>query len=110
MSDNIIEFPKKKTLSVIENINKDDETSMFFAEIGFHVALDIVQALWENGYDVRNNPECIRDIFMIIETVRALGHRSENQKYAMQKISDSTFNFFDDEERILYEFIDNLEE
>lgn len=107
MSDNIIEFPKKKSNPL--EIDGNDEQSVFFAELGFHVALDIIQVLHDNEYYVENNPQCIRDIFLIIEAVRALGYRSINEDYTMQKISDHTFNFFEDEEKMLLDLLDTME-
>ena len=114
MSDNVLDFAAMKQKREEQKFDELTSEHMadgdFFAVIAFHAALDIVQVLIENGYNPENDPQSIRDIFLVIEAIRGLGHRTINEEHHSQMIADAAFGFIENEEAILYEFLEKLEE
>lgn len=93
--DNIVDFKKFKTdkeVERFEELTKEyeyiDEDSSDFAT---NVAIELGASLLEMGYDPRENPECIVDIFAIIEGIRGLMFRIRGIDYPFTEISDSMF-------------------
>lgn len=110
---NVIDFKtmKEKREKQKELENEDGFTnSEFFAFLGMNAASDIVMVLQEVGFDPRDNPQCMRDIFLIIEAIRGLGHRLTGEEYKMHMVSDSLFSILENEEKILDEFLEKMDE
>lgn len=111
--DNVIDFKAMKEKREKEKSSEqegDFTDGEFFAFLGMNAACDIVMVLEENGLNPRENPACMRDIFLIIEAIRGLGHRLKGEEYTMHMVSDSLFNIFKNEEKILEEFLENVEQ
>lgn len=110
---NVIDFKAMKEKREKERELEADEgftNAEFFAFLGMNAAADIVMVLQETGLDPRDNPQCMRDIFLIIEAVRGLGHRIVGEEYTMHMVSDSLFNIIQNEEKVLEEFLENVDE
>lgn len=108
---NFKEMKEKKEQEHFDNIVSEDiENEELFAFIGMQAALDVVQFLEEQGYEIEAYPEVMRDIFLVIEAIRALGHRVAGEDHSMQLVSDTIFNVFEDEEELLSEFLQKLDE
>lgn len=114
MSDNIVDFTalkqKREEQKFDELTSSQMDDADFFATVAFHATLDIVEVLIENGYNPENDPQSIKDIFLVIEAIRGLGHRTINEPHHAQMIADAAFNFIENEEMVLAEFLDKLEE
>lgn len=114
MSDNVLDFnalkAKREEAKFDEITDRQMTDEEFFAQVAFSATLDIVDVLIENGYNPENNVDSIRDIFLVIEAIRGLGHRSINEPHHSQLIADAAFNFIENEEDVLAEFLDKLEE
>ena len=90
-------------------IDKMDDEQLF-AHLGMHVGLDVMQVLEELDYNIYNDPNVIRDIFLLVESVRAIGNRVTGELYHIHSVSDSLFGNITNVEEIFEEFISELNE
>ena len=72
-------------------------------------------ALRGMGIDVENDPKSMVDIMTIIEASKSLVYRAIGEEYPFQQVSDVLFEDAEDKikqpmQKILDEFIENMEE
>jgi hypothetical protein len=111
--DNIVDFTKFKVDKEIERFDELAEEievlDEFSADFAMSAVIDIAEALTEMGYDPRDNPECILDLFAMIEAIRGLVFRINHVDYPFNKISDSMFKeIFEEEGKDYGEVLLNL--
>ena len=116
MTSNIISFGDAKKTRIKDKItppdfSEEDETA-YIDGISAAMVSDIVEMLATVEYDVRDNPETIKDIMNLMEAVRSIIHRCKGEKYVYHKLVDAMFKetFIDiTEEESLNEFIIDME-
>ena len=112
--DNVIDFKaikeKKEQEKFDDLVGTQMEDDQFFAVIGYHAALDILQVLEEFDYDLYNDPKVLRDILLVIEAIRGIGCRLTGELYHMHSVSDALFGNIVNDEELLEEFLSNLDE
>lgn len=91
----VIDFQKakekleqKKFDQIVEEAQNEDE---FISDLSANAVLDIVDVLCELGYDVEDNPACVKDILLVSEAIKALMYRIRGVEFPMQKVSDACF-------------------
>ena len=89
------------------------EEEEFIADFAISVAGDLIEALAEFDYDIMENPDCVRDIIMVIESIRGMMHRIRSEEYPMQVFSDTVFEQIVgdsvDSKEFLRKFIESME-
>jgi hypothetical protein len=112
---NVIDFAKyqKERLDQISELQEDvvSLNKKIAMRFSVDVAHDVVGAMSELGFDVTENYESVLDIMVLIESVRALIHRTMGYDYHFQSVADRIFLTEDmDCETALFEFLDDMEE
>ena len=119
MKDNVVDFSKasemrKKRDEEIDALvlESDKEVAEIFSIIN---ARETVWALRGMGIDVENDPKSMVDIMTIIEASKSLVYRAIGEEYPFQQVSDVLFEDAEDKikqpmQKILDEFIENMEE
>jgi hypothetical protein len=110
---NVIDFEKFKQQRSDEMSDLKDNVTELNKKIAMRfsidVAHDVVSAMSELGFDVTENYETVLDIMVLIETIRALIHRSIGEDYHFQSVSERVFADSEmDCEAALFEFLDEM--
>ena len=115
--NNVIDFNKmrvKKEQDRLDEIVEETENEEeFIANVAFSVGRDLVDVLPELEYDIFENPECVRDLMLVIEGVRSMMHRIRGEKYPIHSFSDTLFEEIVGDrvtsEEFLNHFIENVD-
>lgn len=115
--NNVIDFNSIRTKKMQEKLDKLVEESIeeeeYIADFALNVVGDLIEALSEFGYDVMDNPDCIRDVITVIESIRGLMHRIRGEEYPMQTLSDSIYDQVMDEDvttkEVLINFLEGMD-
>lgn len=116
MSDNIVDINKFRKDRVKEALSDRVEKTMqemadedeFIARFSVETAIQIVEAAYDVEFDVADNPECIKDIMMIIESVAGMMSRIRGVEQPFHDISDGIFKYDKAEAEDLFEdFLQN---
>lgn len=93
--DNVVDFNAIKSQKMEEKFDQIAEETMqeeeFIADFAISVSGDLIEALSEFEYDIMENPECVYDIIMLIETIRGMMHRIRGEEYPIQTFADTMF-------------------
>lgn len=112
--DNIIDFKsikaKKEQDKFDAIIEEKIDDEKLFAHLGMHVALDVMQVFDEFDFDLYRDPKVIRDILLLVESVRAIGNRLSGELYHTHSVSDALFGNITNPEEVLEEFLSDLYE
>lgn len=93
--NNVIDFNSIKAKKMQEKFDElaqetiDEEE--FIADFAISVTGDLIEALSDFDYDVMDNPKCVHDIILVIESIRGMMHRIRGEEYPMHTFSDTMF-------------------
>ena len=111
---NIVDFNKVKSEKMQQRLDELVEEHEYVEELAADFAIsaimDIVEALYELGYDVRSNPDSLRDMLVTVEAIRSIVHRIAGEKTAMHRINDRMFEDIEDTEASLDTFLNDFSE
>lgn len=115
--DNIIDFNSMKLRKMEQKFDEIAEESQqeeeFIADFAISVAGDLVDSLSDFNYDVMENPKCIYDIILVIESIRGMMHRIRGEEYPMHTFSDTMFKEIVgddvDDKEFLIKFLEQLD-
>lgn len=105
---NIVDFNKAR----VEKITRRMEETLLEAEeqqneiegLAADIVYDIIDFFDEVDIDVRENPNTIYDIILLIEVLKSLIHRCMNEEYPTQKVAESLMTI-EDPKKILDDFL-----
>jgi len=110
----VIDFAKvkqkreeKKLDSITEEFESDEEE---IANIAALATMEIVDAMLHFDYPIQDNPECIKDILGLIESIRALGYRAKGLNSPIHEVNNTLYGFIDDEASLLEDFLTDMED
>jgi hypothetical protein len=93
---------------VEEQLSEEDMITGF----AYMVVCDVIEVMSDIGYNVRDNPDTMKDIVTSVESIRGLLHRAKGTEYPFHKISDSFFDkmFYGarDPSELLEKFIEKM--
>jgi len=93
-SDNIIDFSsrlaKKDTESFKEIVEKEEDLLYEIVETSIGMTVDILDTLSEMGYQCKD-VKYQSDIFLLVEAIKSLMHKSIDKEFPMQQIANSLF-------------------
>ena len=111
---NIVDFNKVKSEKMQQRLDELVEEHEYVEELAADFAIsaimDIVDALYELGYDVRSNPDSLRDMLVTVESIRSIVHRIAGEKTAMHRINDRMFEDIENTETALESFLNDFSE
>ena len=93
---NVIDFNKMRAERITKRAEEDlleDEEQV--ERLAIDIIYDIVDFLAEMDIDVRDNPNTIYDIILIVESIKSLIFRSTHQDYPMQGVAESLMTIED---------------
>jgi len=109
---NVIDFSsilkQKRDLEIEAIAIEQDALEALAGDFALSAMLDVIEALEEMGFDLFNNPDCIRDVLAGVESIRAMIYRIHGEKTAFQKISDDVFDEIEDTKTVLSNFLDEF--
>lgn len=115
MSDNVIDFRARREQRQAEaieyrkrKIEEMVEREDFIADFAMGATIDIVEAAYECGFDVTQDPIAIRDIMMMMESISSLLNRTKGERSAFHDVTDGVFTW--DEEKCKIVMQDFLED
>lgn len=109
---NIIDFRKhlveKKTQSIKETLEQVAETDHFIDQFSVESAIDIIEAAYDSGFDIKTDPLAMRDMIMVIEAIAGLLHRMNGDSYGFHDVTDSIMKYDPKKcEEMLEDFLKN---
>lgn len=111
---NIIDFNAMKLKKMEERFDELTEQSEIIedlaADFAISAVMDIIDACYEFGFDVMENPDVIRDLLLTLEGIRGIIHRINADRLAVHDISDSMFNDITDTKSALEQFLKEFSE
>lgn len=111
---NIIDFNSAKSKLMQKHFDNLAEETLIIEEMAADFAIsavmDIVEACYELGFDVMENPDVIRDLLLSLESIRGVIHRINGDKLAIHNISDSMFDSIEDTKATLVNFLKEFSE
>ena len=111
MSD-VIDFTqalaKREQKRLDELVEEKENEEDFIANVAFSVGKDLVDIMPDFEYDVFENPECVRDLMLVIEGVRSMMHRIRGEKYPIHSFSDTLFEEIVGDRVTSKEFLENF--
>ena len=93
---NVIDFNKMRAERITKRAEEDlleDEEQV--DRLAIDIINDIVDFLAEMDIDVRDNPNTIYDIILIVESMKSLIFRGMHQDYPMQSVAESLMTIED---------------
>lgn len=117
MSENVIDFDaarlkkmeKKFDDMVEEQMSEED----MIADFALTVLCDVIEVMSELDFNIRDNPESMKDILACVEAIRGLMHRTKGTEHPFQNISDTIFESIFEEKKdpaeLLESFIEDME-
>ena len=117
MSDNVIDFRARREQRLAEaievrkrKIEELAEREDFIADFAMGATIDIVEASYEFGFDVTQDPIAIRDIMMLMESVSSLLNRIKGERTAFHDVTDGVFTWDERKcEEVLQDFLQDTE-
>lgn len=91
----VIDFTKIKRKKEEENFDKllesriNEETQM--VELSLQCGLEVIDFLYDNGYDVEATPETIADIFLMLDSIKGIMHRCISDEYHINEVADTLY-------------------
>lgn len=114
--NDVIDFNSRKEEILQKRRESEAETEFDITneefDIDFAVAVssDVVTVLHEIGIDVRDDPNSIYDVYMIIESIRSLIQRIQGKELPFQLVSTTIFeDLIEDAEKELYFYLENVD-
>ena len=96
---NVIDFNKmrieKVTKRIEDNLLEDEDQDKEVEGLAIDIIYDVLDFLGEMDIDVRENPNTIYDIILMVEVVKSLIFRSMHQDYPVQNVSESLMTIED---------------
>lgn len=89
---------KKETYENVDSLLSIDEEEA--THMAVMMTADLVDFLERMGITLDSNPESMRDVYMIIDNVKALILRMQNMTCETHKINDAFVNFIDVDEHL----------
>ena len=74
----------------------NEETQM--VELSIALGLEVIDFLYDNGYDVESKPESIADIFLMLDAIKGIMHRCIDEEYHINDIADQLYEIGDHKE------------
>ena len=112
--NDVIDFAKMKQKreedrldELTEEYESDEEEA---ATLSTLATMEIVNSMLHLGYPIHDNPECIKDILGLIESVRALGYRAKGLESPIHEVNNTLYGFVDDEAQLLDDFLTDMED
>lgn len=117
MNENVIDFNAARLKLMEKRFDELTEEGVteedFIADFALTVTCDVMEAMAEFGFNPKDNPDCIKDVFAVIESLRGLLSRTKQTEHPFQQISDSMFDSMFEEEKdtteIFTRFVEELE-
>ena len=78
-------------------------------ELSIALGLEVIDFLYDNGYDVESKPESIADIFLMLDAIKGIMHRVIDEEYHINDIADQLYEI-DDPKEIMQKFFYGSEE
>lgn len=110
----VIDFSKikqkreqEKLDSIAAEFESDEEE---VANLAALATMEIVDAMIHFEYPIRENPECIKDILGLIESIRALGYRAKGLNSPIHEVNNTLYGFIEDEAQLLDDFLADMED
>lgn len=107
MSDNVVElsgFMKKKEEDEKEVFDKlvdnFESEKMAINTIAHTTANEVCEIIFDLGIDLESNPDCIKDIIVMIESIKATIYRARGEEYHFHDVSDMLINIDNTEEEL----------
>lgn len=93
----VIDFVEAKSrLRKIPETLKDrlrpEEFEPFSMQLALTVAGELVDVLEAMGFDITKNPKNVYDLILLIESIRALTHRTAGKSYPTCALSEQIFD------------------
>ena len=96
---NVIDFNKMRIEKVAkrieDNLLEDEDQDKEVEGLAIDIIYDVLDFLGEMDIDVRDNPNTIYDIILIVESIKSLIFRSTHQDYPMQGVAESLMTIED---------------
>lgn len=106
---NVIDFNSAKLEMMKKRFDELTEQSVITEEVAADFAIsavmDIVEAASELGFDVMQEPDVIRDVLLVMESIRGLIHRIDGNTLEINDISDKMFSNIENTESALKNFL-----
>jgi hypothetical protein len=100
MSDNVVDFTtrliKKECEKEEQAFFEMEEEERLVNELSLYLLSEVVETAAENGFDIRNNPECVKDLLLIMESIAGMMHRSVGDNLPITDISNKLFPYNED--------------
>lgn len=109
----VINFQAAKEKREEKNFDKlieskiNEENQML--ELSVQLGLEVIDFLYDNGYDVESRPESIADIFLMLDAIKGIMHRCIDDEYHINQVADSLFGVEDSKETMQRFFYGNEE-
>lgn len=93
----------EEMMSRLELSEHNDESVFELASV---ITRDMVELLEDFGYYAQDNDDSIKDIILIIEAIKGLIFRTQNETYSMHEITNTLIEV-DEPGELLDNFMDN---
>jgi hypothetical protein len=113
MSATVIDFNAAKANKVIKTLEEaaevDELQDQAISNMSADIVLDVIDFLFEQDIDVRDDPMTIYDITLLHEVLKSLVYRAMKEEYPIQGVSESLMTI-DDPLKTLNDFLDLTDE
>lgn len=114
MSTNIIDFnfkkKEKEEKRIDEIINYFVTRENFINELAIAASYEVAAFLNDNGYDIEDNSDTIKEIFLMLESIKGIIHRLEGTPYGVHDLTDEMFSEVESTEELMQLFLHGSEE
>jgi len=112
MSD-VIDFAEaksrlRKVTGPLKDRLTEEEFEPFTMELALTIAGELVEVLEVMGFDVTKDYHCVYDLILLIESIRALSHRSAGKHYPTCLLAEQIFDLENPAEALQH-LLDDLE-
>lgn len=113
---NVVDFQKMLLEARLEQAKQQEQDRKEMLELeeerinnlSLQILVDVVETMQECGYDIRDNPECVKDLLLVMEAMGGVMHRVIGDKPPIHEVSDGLFAYdYEQCEDLLNVFIQN---
>jgi len=91
MTGKVIDFEMKKLEKTMEKESEEFDDNSIIIDDAMNIADVVIQELYDLGYDVKQYPKTMNDMFLLIDSIVSLVHRSKGKDYPLQDVTDAIF-------------------
>ena len=102
---NVIDFAQFKNALSEEELSLEEQEDYELTDMSISIAQEVIDALYDCGYNINEKPEAAYDLIMIVESIKSMVNTIQGKSYPMHEMAKSLFPI-DDMQKLIDDFLE----